>query len=104
MTSSKHPQGPADRKAGLGADTPRPPDDLERNPGIGASKGTQSRSTRGPGEIAGESTSEGDVMNDTKPQGGVDHEVCSVVREEVVPRPASRVPRHRRAGGTGASG
>ena len=72
MTSSKHPQGPADRKAGLGADTPRPPDDLERNPGIGASKGTQSRSTRGPGEIAGESTSEGDVMNDTTPQGGVD--------------------------------
>jgi hypothetical protein len=72
MTSSKHPRRPEDRKGGLGADTPRPPDDLERNPGIGATKGTQSRSTRDPEEIAGDSTSEGDVMNDTTPQGGVD--------------------------------
>ncbi|TCZ66588.1 hypothetical protein [Roseicella aquatilis] len=72
MTSSKHPRGPEDRKDGLGADTPRPPDDLERNPGIGSSKGTQSRSTRDAEDIAGESTSEGDVMNDTTPQGGVD--------------------------------
>jgi hypothetical protein len=72
VTSSKHPRGPEDRKDGLGADTPRPPDDLERNPGIGASKGTQSRSKSDPEEIAGESTSEGDVMNDANPQGGVD--------------------------------
>ncbi|TDH61416.1 hypothetical protein E2C06_16625 [Dankookia rubra] len=72
MTGSKHPSGPADREAGLGADTPRPPDDLDRDPGIGASKGTQRRGARDPDTIAGDSTSEGDVMNDTTPQGGVE--------------------------------
>lgn len=32
----------------------------------------QGRSTRDPETIAGDSTGEGDVMNDTTPQGGVD--------------------------------
>lgn len=72
MTSSKHPRGPEDRKGGLGTDTPRPPDDLERNPGIGASKGTQSRSKGDPEDIEAANTSEGDVMNDVTSTGGVD--------------------------------
>lgn len=72
MTSSKHPRGPEDRKGGLGADTPRPPDDLERNPGIGASKGTQARSAGEPEDIEAANTSEGDVMNDVTREGGVD--------------------------------
>lgn len=72
MTSSKHPRGPEDRKGGLGADTPRPPDDLERNPGIGATKGTQSRSRGAPEDIEAANTSEGDVMNDVTREGGVD--------------------------------
>lgn len=71
MTSSKHPKGPEDRKAGLGSDTPRTPDDLERDPGIGTSKGTFARDKAGPEEIDGEHTFEGDVMNDTTAQGGV---------------------------------
>jgi len=71
MTSSKHPKGPEDRKAGLGSDTPRPPDDLERDPGIGTSKGTFARDKAGPEEIEGDHTFEGDVMNDTTAQGGV---------------------------------
>jgi hypothetical protein len=68
--SNKHPRGgpePGDKRS---VDTPRPPDDLARNPGIGASKGT-TRSGTDPEALAGESTSEGDVMNDTTRQGGV---------------------------------
>ena len=72
MASSKHPKGPEDRKRGLGTDTPRPPGDLERDPGIGTSKGTFARDKAGPEEIEGDHTFEGDVMNDTNPQGGVD--------------------------------
>jgi hypothetical protein len=72
MTSSKHPRRPEDREGGLGADTPRPPDDLERNPGIGSSKGVRSRSQGEPEDIEATNTSEGDVMNDATPQGGVD--------------------------------
>lgn len=48
-----------------------PRDDLQQNPGINASKGT----TAGKGDpdlIRGGSTFEGDVENDTTPQGGVD--------------------------------
>jgi hypothetical protein len=71
MASSKHPKGPEDRKAGLGSDTPRPPDDLERDPGIGTSKGTFARGKAGPEEIEGDHTFEGDVMSDTTAQGGV---------------------------------
>jgi len=63
MSSNKHPKGEADRKDGLGADTPRPPSDDERNPGIGSSKGTFGRGTD-PAAIEGENTFEGDVMND----------------------------------------
>jgi hypothetical protein len=68
--SSKHPQGRAEKGDGRSADTPRPPDDLARNPGIGASKGT-SRSGTDPEALEGDNTSEGDVMNDTTRQGGV---------------------------------
>ena len=71
MTSSKHPRGPEDRKGGLGSDTPRPPDDLERNPGIGTSKGTSARIGADPEEIEAANTSEGDVMNDVTQTGGV---------------------------------
>lgn len=72
MTSSRHPKEPADRKAGLGADMPRRPDDTARDPGIGASKGTHGRSTRDPVAIAGDGNGECGVMNDATPQGGVD--------------------------------
>ncbi len=72
MTTNKHPKGPEDRAQGLGADTPRPPGDLERDPGIKTSKGTFARNKAGPETIEGEHTFEGDVMNDTTPQGGVD--------------------------------
>ncbi|WP_372621481.1 hypothetical protein [Falsiroseomonas sp.] len=63
MTGSKHPKNEQDRREGPGADVPRPPSDLERNPGIGASKGTFGRGTD-PATIEGENTFEGDVMND----------------------------------------
>lgn len=69
--ANKHPKGPEDRQAGLGADTPRPPDNLERDPGIGTAKGTQARTGGNPERIGGEHTFEGDVMNDTTPQGGI---------------------------------
>ncbi|MBX6375649.1 MAG: hypothetical protein IRZ13_15635 [Acetobacteraceae bacterium] len=52
------------------SDTHRLPDDLGRNPGIGASKGTFGCGTD-PRGIEGESTAEGDVMNDTNAQGAV---------------------------------
>lgn len=71
MASNKHPKTEADRQSGLGADTPRPPDDLERDPGIGTSKGTFARDEAGPEEIEGDHTFEGDVMNDATAQGGV---------------------------------
>ena len=47
-----------------------PRDDLEDNPGIGASKGTNA-GKGDPELIEGENTFEGDVENDTTPQGGV---------------------------------
>lgn len=56
--SSKHPK------------TDHPSDkDLRQDPGIGQSKGMP-----GPGDppIGGDNTVEGDVLNDTTPQGGVD--------------------------------
>ena len=50
--------------------TRKPSDiDLERNPGIGASKGTIKS---GDEDLTGENTFEGDVENDTNPQGGID--------------------------------
>jgi hypothetical protein len=48
-----------------------PRDDLVDNPGIGATKGTKVGKAD-PELIEGVSTSEGDVANDTNPQGGVD--------------------------------
>jgi hypothetical protein len=71
MTSSKHPKNTVDRQGGLGEDVPRPPDDLERNPGIGTSKGVYSRTGAGPEELEADNTAEGDVMNDTAQTGGV---------------------------------
>ena len=47
----------------------RPSDaDLRGNPGIGSSKGT----SKDADPISGDSTFEGDVLNDTTPSGGVD--------------------------------
>jgi hypothetical protein len=69
--ANKHQPGTGPHGDGRSADTPRPPDDLERNPGIGSSKGTQARTGGDPEDIEGESTSEGDVMNDTTAQGSV---------------------------------
>jgi hypothetical protein len=70
MASSKHPKGhPQDKD--LGADTRRPPNDLRRNLGIGASKAAFSATDADPELIEGESTRQGDVLNDTTPQGDV---------------------------------
>ena len=74
MTSSKHAKGDSghrDADRGLMSDTPRPPGDLERDPGIGTSKGVFGRGTE-PMVLRAENTEEGDVMNDTTPQGGID--------------------------------
>ena len=60
-----------DRDATQKRDVPRPADDLERNPGIGGSKGMFSRTGANPEEIEGANTAEGDVMNDVTPQGAV---------------------------------
>ena len=62
MSNPKHPKA----KPG---DAPR--DDLERNPGIGSSKGTFATG-EDPGSIEGDNTFEGDVANDTTPQRSVD--------------------------------
>lgn len=63
MTSSKHPRTIRERLRGPGRDVPRPPSDLERNPGIGSSKGIFGSGTD-PAAIEGENTFECDVMND----------------------------------------
>ncbi len=62
MSTSKHTKARPE-------DLPR--DDLEDNPGIGTTRGA----TAGKGNfdlIEAENTFEGDVENDTTPQGGVD--------------------------------
>ncbi|MBL6456186.1 hypothetical protein JMJ55_12695 [Belnapia sp. T6] len=69
--SNKHNTGPDNRGDGRSVDTPRPPDDLERNPGIGSSKGVYSRTGVDPETIEGDNTAEGDVMNDVSPSGAV---------------------------------
>ena len=71
MASTKHPKNTVDRQGGLGEDVPRPPDDLERNPGIGTSKGVHSATGADPEDLEAQSTVEGDVMNDTTRTGGV---------------------------------
>ena len=48
----------------------RLPDDLERNPGIGQSKGAFATG-EDPQSIEGENTTEGDVENDSTPTDGV---------------------------------
>lgn len=70
MTSSKHPTHPATGPDDLGADVPRPPSDLERNPGIGASKGAF-RTGVDPETVEADNTVEGDVVNDGAKGGGV---------------------------------
>jgi len=62
VSTSKHPKS----KPG---DAPR--DDLRDNPGIKESMGS-SIAKEPPQSIEGENTTEGDVANDTTPQGGVD--------------------------------
>ena len=71
MTSSKHPKRPPQGPDDLGADVPPPPSDLERNPGIGASKGAF-RTGVDPEIVAADNTMEGDVLNDGAKGGGVD--------------------------------
>jgi hypothetical protein len=72
MTSSKHPHG-GPNEEGLGDGIPRPPSDDERNPGIGSSKGVFGRGTD-PAVLQADNTDEGDIANDTTPEGGVDPE------------------------------
>jgi hypothetical protein len=61
MSGSKH-----DKSSG-----PSPfPDDLERNPGIGQSKGSFATG-EDPSTLEGDNTSEGDVENDPSPTGSV---------------------------------
>jgi len=69
--ANKHVPGTGEHGDGRSADTPRPPDDLSRNPGIGSSKGVHTRTGGNPEDIEGENTSEGDVMNDPTAQGSV---------------------------------
>ncbi|MBE7211629.1 MAG: hypothetical protein INR65_11480 [Gluconacetobacter diazotrophicus] len=71
MATSKHPTHPPTNPDDLGADTPAPPSDLERNPGIGGSKGAYSRTGVDPETIEADNTAEGDVLNDTDQAGGV---------------------------------
>ena len=71
MTSSKHPTHPPAGPDDLGADVPRPPSDLKRNPGIGASKGAFAATGADPETIEAGNTAEGDVMNDATSGGGV---------------------------------
>jgi hypothetical protein len=59
MTKSKHPKGTSPFAS-----------DLERNPGIGQSKGSFATGIP-PEEIEGESTVEGDVDNDSTVTDGV---------------------------------
>ncbi len=64
MTSTKHDKG-----GERAADRPFP-DDLERNPGIGKSKGAFATG-EDPETIEGENTVDGDVQNDSGLGGGV---------------------------------
>jgi hypothetical protein len=62
MSGNKHP------KAGPKG---RPRDDIVDDPGIGRSKGAWATGTD-PHDLDGESTTEGDVANETTREGGVD--------------------------------
>ncbi len=68
MSTSKHPAP--------GHETVTPPDDLERNPGIGASRGVTeagglTQEEEDPDSIAGDNTVEGDTANDVDRTGAV---------------------------------
>ncbi len=63
MTTSKHDK----------TDGSPFPDDLERNPGIGQSKGAFATG-EDPAELEGLTTSEGDVENQANPLGGADED------------------------------
>ncbi len=66
MSTSKHPN------AGSTAEDFDRPDDLERNPGIGQSKGLFARTAHDDMDlIMGENTLEGDTDNDAGPAGGI---------------------------------
>ncbi|GLS99994.1 hypothetical protein GCM10007897_13780 [Sphingobium jiangsuense] len=52
---------------------PKRDEDLERNPGIGQSKGAYATGEE-PEDIEGENTVEGDVENDPEPDGSIDPE------------------------------
>ena len=69
MTSSKHPTHSPSKPDELGTDVPPLMDDLERNPGIGASKGM---SGADPEEVEADNTIEGDVASAGAKGGGVD--------------------------------
>ena len=71
MTTSKHPKHPPKGPDDLGADVPPLQDDLERNPGIGASKGAFARTGADPETVEADNTSEGDVLSDGAKGGGV---------------------------------
>ena len=69
MTSSKHPTHPPQNADDLGADVPPLQSDLERNPGIGQSKGLAGAD---PEDLEADNTLEGDVASDGAKGGGVD--------------------------------
>ena len=62
MSSNKHPRSDEEMEADL-------PDNLEKDPGIGRSKGRFARTDEPP--LEGENTFEGDVKNDTTREGGI---------------------------------
>jgi len=62
MSSNKHPKSDKDMEADL-------PDNLKKDPGIGRSKGRFAMTDEPP--LEGDNTFEGDVKNDTTPQGGI---------------------------------
>jgi hypothetical protein len=63
VSGNKHPK--------LKPGTELPGSDLKVNPGIGASKGAFATG-EDPRQLEGGNTVEGDVGNDTNPQGGID--------------------------------
>ena len=69
MTSSKHPTRPPENADDLGADVPELQSDLDRNPGIGQSKGLSGADAE---ELEADNTLEGDVASDGAKGGGVD--------------------------------
>ena len=72
MTTSKHPKHPPAGPDDLGADVPPLQNDLDRNPGIGASTGAVAATGADPESVEADNTFEGDVANDGAKGGGVD--------------------------------